>query len=363
MRICFFTGDITWSGGTERIVSTLTDGLLQNYPQFEMTILSLEHEQSTPFYPFAESITLKSLQIPDSLTGIQKFFVVTRRLRKFIKRNEIDILVDVDTLLSLYSVPALWFTKTKHISWEHFTFQQDLGFKFRNWGRKLAGRFADSIVVLTKNDQRQYLASGSIKRPVKHIYNPIVLNNHELPEDKEESKTILSAGRLTYQKGFDILIDVAELVFQKHPDWKWLVVGEGEDRAKLDEKVREKKLENHVLFPGLVNNIEEYYKRAEMFVLTSRFEPFGLVLTEAKSFYLPCISFDVDSGPGEIILDDINGYLIKPFDVKAMADKIIYLIEQPEIRKHQAANAMKDTEKFALDTISEQWTKLFQTLA
>ena len=362
MKICFFTGDITRSGGTERVVSTLTEGLLYGNTKDQFYILSLEMKESTPFFHFDKKIILAHLDVSEELSPVEKLFKVVRGLRKYVVENRIDILIDVDTLLSVYSTPALIFTETKHIAWEHFTLHHDLGVRYRNWGRKLAGRFADALVVLTQRDQQQFVAQDWIKRPVKHIYNPIYLNGHMIIETTSDSKILLSAGRLTAQKGFDLLIDVAEIIFKKHPDWQWIVVGDGEDRKMLEEKIKEKHLEHHVLLPGVVDNIEDYYLRAAIFVLTSRFEPFGLVLTEAKSFYLPCVSFDVDSGPGEIILNEVNGYLIEPFDIAEMAEKINILIENPEIRQQYAANAMQDTEKFHLEVIKGKWEKLFENI-
>lgn len=362
MKICFFTGDSTRSGGTERVVSTLTEGLLHENPSYQIYILSLQKGDSRPFYSFNRKIIFKNLNVLDDMPPAWKLSKGVAGLRKFIKKNKIDVLVDVDTLLSVYSIPAIAFTEVKHISWEHFTFNQNLGVKYRDWGRKLAGRFSDAIVVLTEQDQQQYLTNRAIKRPVYHIYNPILLNENTIPTDDTEKKIILSAGRLAYQKGFDLLIDVAELVFTKHPNWQWIIAGEGEDRSELERKIKEKKLENHVILIGNVSNIEDYYQRAAIFVLTSRFEPFGLVLTEAKSFHLPCISFDVESGPAEIILDSINGYLIEPFDVRKMAEKINYLIEHPNIRKKQSDKAMADTDKFHVENITEKWGELFETV-
>lgn len=363
MKICFFTGDITRSGGTERVVSTLTDGLINENTTHELFILSLEQGTEEPFYAFDNQIMLANLGLQEEMTSTQKFAKGVRGLRRFIKKHQIDLLIDVDTLLSVYSVPAIALTKVKHLSWEHFTFNQNLGVRYRNWGRKLAGRFADGIVVLTNQDRELYLMNKGIKRPVYHIYNPIVLNDTARKPEDAEHKIIFSAGRLTYQKGFDLLIDVAERVFERHPDWQWLIAGEGEDREQLEQKIKEKQLEKQVLLVGNVNNIDAYYQAASIFVLTSRFEPFGLVLTEAKAHHLPCVSFDVESGPAEIILDPLNGYLIDAFDVADMAEKINTLIEQPALRKEQSEQAMVGTDKFQIENITVAWENIFATFA
>lgn len=363
MRICFLSGDITRSGGTERVALAIANVFAAMEEKFEIHILSLEHAEKDLFFEAHPEIKVSSILKKVSSKGHKsKYFKIVRTIRKYVKENQIDIIVDVDTILSLYSIPAIAKTNAKHIAWEHFTFHQDLGVKYRNWGRILAGRFSNAIVVLTINDQQQFQTNKRIMRPVQHIYNPLMVNRYSFFEEKPMTKTILSAGRFSHQKGFEMLIDVAEFVFEKHPDWKWVVVGDGEEREKLERKIRKKGLEKHVLLPGLVKNIEDYYLEASMFVLTSRFEPFGLVLTEAKSYHLPCISFDVDSGPAEIISEGINGYLIPPFDVKGMADKINYLIENPKVLKEQAARAMEGTQKFDLEIIKDQWENLFYSM-
>lgn len=363
MRICFFSGDVTRSGGMERVLSTLTTGLLAGNDEHVYSILSLKMEKRKPFFQFDKRIELETLNISEKQSPLSKMTKVVKGLREYVLRNDIDVLIDVDTILSVYSVPALAFTKTKHISWEHFTYKQDLGVRYRNWGRSLAGRFSDGIVVLTQKDKKEYSLNPLIKRPVYHIYNPILLEEKSNENLEIERKMILSAGRLTYQKGFDLLIEVAELVFKEHPDWVWIIAGEGEDREKLEAKIVEKGLERNIFLAGIIENMDEYYSQASIFVLTSRFEPFGLVLTEAKAHHLPCVSFDVDAGPSEIIIGDVNGYLIDPFDISEMALKINYLIEHPEIRRYQAMNALVGTDKFDMKKIIHEWEELFQSIA
>ena len=147
-------------------------------------------------------------------------------------------------------------------------------------------------------------------------------------------------------------------MFDKHRDWKWVICGEGEDREKLTEKIKKYKLEKNVILEGNVANITDYYKKAAMFVLTSRYEGFGLVLTEAKNVGLPCVSFRCPCGPLEIIEDGVNGYLVDCFNVKNIAEKINELIENTEKRKEFSNMALVGTEKFDLSTISSQWKEL-----
>lgn len=216
--------------------------------------------------------------------------------------------------------------------------------------------------MLTDEDKQNYKKEVRIKGKIIRIYNPMESFEDNNVGYNLDSKLIISAGRLTAQKGFDMLVDVADIVLKRNPDWKWIVCGEGEERKALEEKIKKCGLEQKLILQGNVNNIEDYYWKSAMFVLTSRAEGFGLVLTEAKKEGLPCVSFRCPAGPSEIILDDINGYLLDCFDIEQMAEKINQLIENQDIRKKFSDNSMVGTEKFNIDKISEQWVELIEQI-
>lgn len=135
----------------------------------------------------------------------------------------------MDTILDIYGIPATRFNKTKIVSWEHFNFYENLGVKLRDYGRKLAAKYSDAIVTLTKEDKNYFKQNLKIKHNIYTIYNPLILTKKNNDYDLN-SKIILSAGRLTYQKGFDMLVEVAKEVLRHNNEWKWIILGEGEDR-------------------------------------------------------------------------------------------------------------------------------------
>lgn len=359
MKICFFSGDITRSGGTERVSTIIANELIKN-PKLDILFLSLfEKKKETVFYLY--DMICRFTLYDREISGAKHLLGFIHRIHRFVKQNDIDILIDIDGILDMYSIPALVGTRTKLISWEQFNYYQNPYVNYRKFTRKLAAKRADAIVVLTKEDQGYYQLNLKIKNIIKQIYNPIVLRKEESCYNVN-SKTIISAGRLTEQKGFDILIDVAKIVLERNPEWKWNIVGEGEDRELLEQKIKEYNLQNNLLLCGNVDNIEEYYQESAMYVLTSRYEGFGLVLTEAKSFHLPCVSFRCKAGPAEIIKDGVNGYLIDCFDVEKMADKICSLIEDENLRKSFSHHALEDTDKFSIKNVVKEWESLFQEM-
>ena len=358
-KICFFSGDITRSGGTERVSTVIANQLVKN-KDLDICILSLWENNKELFFHLDSEIRRYTLF--EKTTNGKKIFKYILTVRQFVKRNNIDVLIDIDGILDMYSIPALIGVNCALISWEQFNYYYNPDGPYRKVTRRLAAKKADAIVVLTDEDKKNYEEASKIHGKIRRIYNPIestigVSNKYDVG-----SKAIISAGRLTNQTGFDMLVDVADIVLKKHTDWKWIICGEGEERKALEEKIKEYKLERNLILKGNVDNIEEHYKKSAMFVLTSRAEGFGLVLTEAKKEGLPCVSFRCPAGPGEIILDGVNGCLIDCFNIEEMAEKINMLIENQDMRKKFSDNAMVGTEKFNIDEIGKQWKELIEQL-
>lgn len=359
-NICFVSGDITRSGGTERVGTMVANELAKYKDKYNIYILSVSKVRKEPFFNIYKNI--KQYHIYEQKVDFKKQYIRTvREIRKFIKNNDIDILIDIDIILDMFSIPATIFTKTKLISWEHFNYYENLGVKLRDVGRRLAARYSDYIITITEEDKSYFKENLKLKCPIDNIYNPL----DSIYKDNEydvESKIILSAGRLTHQKGFDILIDVAQKVLENHKDWKWIILGEGEDRKILECKIKEYGLENNVILEGNVSNIEDYYKKSAMFVLTSRYEGLGLVLTEAKSYKLPLISFECKVGPKEIINNNNNGYLIDCNKVDEMAEKIIELINNNQLRHEFSRKSSIGIEKFEIKSIINKWRSVLDNL-
>ena len=358
-NICFFSGDITNSGGTER-VGTIIANELTKIKDYKISFVSLTEKRKAPFFEISPKIK-RYVLYEKTVRGITHIVPICNRLKNVVKKNNIDILIDIDGILDMYSLIVKLFTKVKVISWEHFNYYQHPTVDHRKYTRKLAGSFADAIVTLTNEDKGYYKENIKIKCPIECIHNP-VMNLDKNYEYDLDSKILLSVGRLTYQKGFDILLDVANIVLKKHLDWKWIILGEGEDRQILEEKIKKLDLEGKVVLKGNVSNVDDYYKASSIFILTSRFEGLPMTLLETKPFKLPIVSFDIKTGPKECIIDKKNGYLIKNFEVEDMAEKIDNLIENKYLRKNFSNNALEDVEKFKLESIMKKWHVLLENI-
>ncbi len=358
-NICFFSGDITRSGGTERVATIIANELCKN-KEYNISIINLEERRDTAFFKIDNSIKIEKLYDKLDRSLFHIIGIITK-LKRYVKNNKIDILIDIDGILDIYSLPVKLFTKVKVISWEHFNYYQNPFVPYRKYSRRMAARWADAIVTLTEEDKEYYQDNLKIKGEILAIHNPFVWNNVETKYNAD-SKIILSVGRLTYQKGFDILLEIAREVMPKADGWKWIILGEGEDREKLEEKIKEYGLEEKVILKGNVTDINDYYSKAGIFVMTSRFEGLPMTLLEAKTFDLPIVSFDCKTGPRELILDSINGYLIDEGNLDAMEKAIFDLIEDDKKRKLFSQNAGEDINKFDIKVIIDKWKKLIKEI-
>lgn len=179
---------------------------------------------------------------------------------------------------------------------------------------------------------------------------------------QENSKRIITAGRLVEQKGYDLLLDAWSKVHQKHPEWILDIYGEGEDKTMLLEKRKNLALENSVLFHPPTLDIYQKYMDSDFYVMSSRFEGFGLVLAEAMSCGIPCVSFDCPHGPSDIIKDYEDGLLVEKENIKELADKICYLIENENVRIKMGHKARENVKRFLPENVMPQWKNLFESL-
>lgn len=350
--VCFFSGDISRSGGTERVASMIANGLCRR-GNFRIVILSLVQKQE-PFFEIDGRICCYALGEKWIQPG-PGYLRLLPKLRHFLKEQKVDVIVDIDIVLDVLSIPAARRLPVRVISWEHFNYFGEQKVLYRRLILKYSVKRSDYVVTLTERDKENYAAYLGRTKRIAAIHNP--MEQRDTPEGKKE-KWIISVGSLSRTKGMDYLAETAVSVLHKHPDWKWLVLGEGDMREYLEEQVRTAHLEEQLILKGNVKNVFEYLQKAQIFVLTSRFEGLPMCLLEAKACRLPCVSFDIMTGPSEIIRDRENGFLVSPYDCGAMAERINLLIENEDLRTHFTQQTVLDVEKFQIEEILGKWERL-----
>ncbi|ELV7529230.1 glycosyltransferase family 4 protein [Edwardsiella ictaluri] len=354
-HICFFIGDISLSGGTERVASVLANFLVDN--GFDVSILSLQCGQKSFFHLNEKIKTYGLFDKPGR--GLFRFPMTVLCLRSFIKKNNIDVLISVESMLSIYSIPALLYLNRRNICWEHFNYKIDLGKKVRRLARILASFFADDIVTLTDRDKRFWIDHLHCKAKVVRIYNPVPFLISE--KNNKKQKLMLAVGRLNHQKGFDLLLQAWAIFFRKHNDWILRIVGSGEDELYLKDICCSLNICDSVEFHGNTKDIVEYYSSSAFYVMTSRFEGFPMVLLEAQEAGLPIISFDCDTGPDEIIINNQCGWLVSHYDINEFADKLecaVTVYNDNEKYNRAVFSSTENAKKYHLDNIGKQWVEL-----
>ena len=175
------------------------------------------------------------------------------------------------------------------------------------------------------------------------------------------AKEITFIGRLSKEKGLVDLIDVFKLVNIKKPDWHLNIIGDGTEREKLINKIKEDNLENVITLPGFKNKdeLKTILLQTSLYVMTSFTESFGLVLIEAMAYGIPCLAFDSAQGANEIIDNQVNGYLIPDRNKEAMASALLTLINDLNLRKEMGSLAHAKSLSYSPSMIKQEWVNIF----
>lgn len=362
-NIAFNIYDINKKGGEERMCVTLANELAKvNYNVYIFSFFS--HKKVTPFYKVVSSVTLIHLHgtfLERRITQFASFLNYASKKYEFLlKKNNIDVIIDVDTDRTPFTSPISKKLGIKHIAWDHFCYDR---FKKRKQSLivlPLLKNEIDRLVVLTKDDERLYNTDAGISSDkIVQIYNISPIQEDVVY--KHNTKTVLAMGRLAYQKGFDMLLDAWYHISKKNNEWHLRIVGDGELKQELQKKIAEDGISNVKICPA-TNNPREEYINADIFVLSSRYEGLGLVLLEAANLSLPLVAFDCDNGPREIIKPGINGLLVTPNDIEDLSDKLFLIMTNEELRRDMSKNALSSVKQFRSDCILSQWVNLIEEI-
>ncbi len=359
-KIGFVNFDMSTRGGAQQVLHNIVNALCD---QYDIHVISLIHEKGECAYQLHEGIHYHAV-----LEGKQRIREVLLRggkdFRAYCKENELDLLFYVGAYAGLCGGLLGRPLKVPKVFCDH-------GALLNQWNevparlmRTVGSRFSQRTVVLTKQSEEAYYEKfGYKKGRVQTIYNwmdDTILANAGHYDTK--SKCILTAGRFSKEKGMDLLVDVAGKLREKTEDFTWEVYGDGDMFPEISERIEKEGLKEHVHLKGLTDQMEKCYQGHCMYVLTSYREGLPLVLLEAKANHLPLVSFDIVSGPREIISEGKDGVLIPPYDVERMAEEIYTLLQEDEKRKKMAENSILHVDRFEKEKILNQWRALIEEM-
>lgn len=362
-NLCFVCFNIEDMGGITRVMSNICREL-ELSRDYKLSIVSICDTGKESHYRFSENIKIFKLSNNPSDRIRNIIFKSFSPLKRIFSDNHFDIIFMEGHYIPPIVLPLKFFIKSKFVFCDHGSLTNQIKDKKATLFRRLSSKMCEKVVVLTNQTKDEYKKIFGISdSKISVIPNFIDEDIFKFKREYDvNSKIILSSGRFTKEKGFDMLIDVASMVLSKHPDWQWRIYGDGPEREKIEVLIKEKKLRKNVKLMGLADNMYEKYKDAGIFVLTSYREGFALVLLEAKASGIPMVSFDISSGPSEIISNAMDGYLIPCYNKAAMSAKICALIENDDLRKRFSEHTQIGIENFLRCKVMEKWNNVIREL-
>lgn len=358
--VCFLTGTLNAFAGAERMTAVIANGLAER--GYRVHVLSLYDRTSV--FPLHQDVTHHALF--DARPSFRREYLTTvLGIRRFVREHGVDVLVEVDTMLTLFTVPATLGMRVRRVAWEHCHFDEDLGRPARRVARRLAAWTNAAIVVLTERDRERWLTLRRGAHRVRVIGNalPFAMPDEPAPRDH---RVLLAVGRLTHAKGFDILLRAWARVHASLPGWQLRIVGDGEERDALHDQLRAlaraSDLAASVTFAGTTADVSGEYRRAAAFCLSSRYEGFGLVLIEAMAYGLPIVATHCETGPKALLEDDVNAVVVPVEDNAALGRALVRVCNDAALQDRLATGGRAFAGQFALPRILAQWSQLLDSL-
>lgn len=358
VKLLYITNGINGAGGLERVLSVKASMLADDYG-YQVHILCLNDSHQNRFYNFSHQIHFHSIPVKGNLFAYLRSY--RKGIRKVVKEVQPDLISVCDDGLKGFFVPDLMKTKSKiiyerHVSKliesndNHNLIKKSVTSAKWKLMDGLAKKFS-KFVVLTDGNKKEWPNLNNIEV----IPNPLSFFSDQSSELNQ--KVVICVGKISYQKGQDLLLQIWNNLSPNFPDWELHLYG-SENLNILNTG----QLPLSVKFFKPVKNIEEKYLKSSIYAMSSRFEGFGMVLIEAMECGVPCVSFDCDYGPGDIIRNGEDGFLIPPDDLKTFEEKLKLLMSDENIRNQMGKKANENVRRFSADQILKKWDDLFNEL-
>jgi glycosyltransferase involved in cell wall biosynthesis len=353
MKLFFVIKSLHLPAGTERSTITVANGLADR--EHDVEIICLVNE-GKPFFEISQKVKVRYLyDKDDKRMSLVRDLARRKQLRKIYTEENPDLIIIVGSGRSFLNIPAA--RGFKNITWEHFNVNV-------NWhllhplSKKLAASYSDRIITLTNKDAENYRK----KLGARSVCIPNAITIESQNKSPLTEKRVLAIGRLSEQKGFDLLVQAWGKTENRKKGWKLRIVGSGKMHPLLLKMIKELDVENSVEIIPATTDVISLYMQASLFVMSSRYEGLPLVLIEAMAMGLPIVSFDCETGPQDIILDQVTGILVPALDTEKLAQELDVLMADEPKRKLFGENGIQNSKKFEPEVILDKWESLLEEL-
>ena len=359
-------------GGMERVLLNKVRYFVEE-KGWEVVVVTTDQHSRPSFYPFPEGVRMIDLGVNYSDDNgkpfHKKLFGYFRRRLEHRKRlsalleQERPDIVDCFYPGESSFVPSLKDGSRKVMELHqsklfHYQYNRSglmgLADKVRAWMDERLVRKFDRFVVLTQEDMQMWGEMPGI-RVIPNAANFIAEKYSDC-----SARRVIAVGRLDYQKSFDRLILVWEKVHQQMPDWTLDIFGQGEWKDLLQGMIAERGLQGSIRLMGPTKNIGKEYSESSMLVMSSHYEGFPMVMIEAMACGLPAVSFDFKCGPKDIIKEGENGLVVPDGDIDGLAEAMVTLMKDDELRKRMGEEAKKVVETFSEAKVMDKWVRLYE---
>ena len=362
-------------GGMERVLLNKVRYLVEE-KGWDVAVVTTDQHGRPSFYPFPEGVRMIDLGINYSddngrpfmqkLLGYLRRRQVHKKRLKALLEEERPYIVDCFYPGECSFVPSLRDGSKKVMELHqsklfHHQYNRSglmgLADKVRaRMDERLVRKF-DRFVVLTQEDKEMWGEMPGI-RVIPNAANFIAEKYSDCT-----AKRVIAVGRLDYQKSFDRLIQVWEKVHQQMPYWRLDIFGQGEWKEMLQGMIDERGFQDTVRLNDPTRNIGKEYSESSMLVMSSHYEGFPMVMIEAMACGLPAVCFDFKCGPRDIIVEGENGLIVPDGDIEALAEAMVRLMKDDELRKRMGENARKVVEKYSEDRVMGLWVNLYEEIS
>ena len=369
MRLLYVYQTLARYGGVERVLADKMNYLASHYG-YEIYILTRDQGAHQIPFPLVDGVHYDDLGIrlhtQYAYKGIRRLWekvklqcLYENRISKKIREIQPDYIIGTDVMPARSLLRHKG--KAKLLIESHTMYNIIYSKPTFNPIKKIlyklalrAYRKADLLITLTEGDAYDWRKKNH-NCNIRIIPNVVNLNQTNR-YSCQTSKRVIFVGRFSKQKGIPYLLEIWKKVQEIHSDWSLEFYGDGEEKDKYAPLMSRLNVNIH----KPTSHIHEEYCKSSIFVLTSLCESFGLVIPEAMSCGLPVVSFDCPYGPRDIISDGKDGFLIPQFDIDLFVEKVIFLIDNEEVRKKMGRTAIKSSQRYAADIIMPKWKKLFE---